>query len=370
MLYSDISNTLKIKFSENEDTLAQVINSIALEEISLAELIDAQASQVSFLAELYNKSCCHVKAIIDINHSLNGILEKIIQLHIQHQLMLTSIIKITSSTANITCPNITPDTCKIQPPLTNKVNLPETDKNSTIPIKADPTAQIVSKTSDGDSHTIQISSPHKSHIKTETNDTVAIGSKINTNICVDSSVAKSDITTTVNIDNPATVSSSIFLDDFTNVCTDITQNFKCNLKGRGVGTVEHQYDQFYGGISIVQAFVCSRPEDIDHNFLCYSVHKGTRMQILKAHPKSMKIWCSLTKDIKKVVVEGQGTIVMKERFKPDVYDTGHFMLIAAYKGCNFQEGYFEMRITSSCNTSNDHFSGKVNIDNSKLIIGI
>ncbi len=128
------------------------------------------------------------------------------------------------------------------------------------------------------------------------------------------------------------------------------------LKGRGVGTVQRKSDYFCGGISIIQAFVCSEPQGSADNHLCYSVHNSARMEVMAAFPESLKMECRATNNAKEVEIKGEGKIISKERFKPDVFDTGAFVLNVCYATGNCS---FEMAIKSKGNAGFDHCSGRI-----------
>lgn len=145
-----------------------------------------------------------------------------------------------------------------------------------------------------------------------------------------------------------------------------------------VGNVQCKSDYFYEGISIFQGFICTKPKDIMHNFLCYSVQKGIIMEVMSAIPQSLKMAYLELGDRKRVEIRGEGKITRKERFQPDNIDTCTFVLNILHKlhkdDCiyNYNDACihdcsntynnncsFEMTIKSEGNTCFDHHSGVI-----------
>lgn len=296
-------------YSQSKDTLAQILNSIALEEISQSEQIDAEANKILDFVEICNKDNFKIKNIISINQSVGSTLQKIIQLQMQHQLILTGIKENVNATGNTTIPDI------------------EKHLDST-------------ETGGKPKYTYTKQTGIKENVNA-TGNTLAL-----------------DIEKHLDSTNAEKNPNYMYTE----------QSCNCCLKGRGLGNIQYQHDPFHEGIAIIQTFVCSKGESLEDNFLCYSVHKGTSMEILKADPGSFKLNCSFTKDVKKVVLEGEGIIIRKERFELDKYDAGRFELIVVYSGFEFTEGSFEMRIKASTNSAYDQYSGKISLSDSKLII--
>jgi len=156
--------------------------------------------------------------------------------------------------------------------------------------------------------------------------------------------------------------------------------FRYMIQGRGVGTVSNPKDYFYNGIAIVQAFIhdedtcpadgtCKEKAKIiesndiwkANNFLYYSVHVNTCMQIITACSSGLKVGRHVHDGADIIMVEGKGEIIHKERFKPDIYEKGSFTLKIWPKQGTFSADSFQMVIKAGRHPEFSHDSGKVSL---------
>lgn len=143
---------------------------------------------------------------------------------------------------------------------------------------------------------------------------------------------------------------------------------KCSLVGRGQGGVSNCKDQFFGGISILQACVCRNCKDINDSSLCYSVHKGAVLQTFTAYPGSLIIKCPTDQHPDKLVIKGYGYITKKDDFWNDISVRGSFLLTVwddIWSGVKS----FHMIITADKCSELNHDSGVVSVKCIGLTIG-
>jgi len=143
---------------------------------------------------------------------------------------------------------------------------------------------------------------------------------------------------------------------------------KYSLRGRGVGSISNHCDPFHNGIGIIQTCIRHPFTNAKDDFLCYSVHKGKTMEIFSAFSSGLKIKCHMKKESKIATIEGTGSIVYKERFKPDTEDTGAFMLTIRYENNESGKSSFHFVIRPDNNTVLCHDSGEIILESPSLII--
>jgi hypothetical protein len=134
-----------------------------------------------------------------------------------------------------------------------------------------------------------------------------------------------------------------------------------SLKGRGQGVVSNRCDPFYGGIAIVQAGISNSCfNKNEKEFLCYSVIKGIKMQIFIAYPESLKLEYHETANETVLKIVGTGSVLFKERTKPDRCDEGSFVLTICHLESESENNSFEMIIAVKHNNDFNHSTGKMN----------
>jgi len=143
---------------------------------------------------------------------------------------------------------------------------------------------------------------------------------------------------------------------------------KYSLKGRGVGFISNHFDPFHNGIGIIQTCICHPFTNTKDNFLCYSVHKGNAMEIFSAFSSDLKIKCHTKKESRIATIEGTGSIVYKERFKPDTEDTAAFILTIRYENNKCGKNSFQFVIKPDNRTALCHDSGEIILESPSLII--
>ena len=143
---------------------------------------------------------------------------------------------------------------------------------------------------------------------------------------------------------------------------------KYSLIGRAVGLVSNICDPFHNGIAIIQACINHIDKNTKDNFLCYSVHKGNAMRIFSAFASGVKIKFITEKEFNKAIVEGTGSIVHKERFKPDTMDTACFILTISYENNESKRSIFQFVIKPDKKPDLFHDSGEISIECPGLII--
>jgi hypothetical protein len=139
----------------------------------------------------------------------------------------------------------------------------------------------------------------------------------------------------------------------------------CSLIGRGQGIVESLCDAFYDGIAIVQTGVsnaCLYRAEQKEEFFCYSVIKGIKMQIFIAYPQSLKFECLKTASGISLKIKGLGSIIFKERAKPDKSDEGSFIFTVCHDEDEPKKNTFEMMIEAKHNSDFNHISGKISTE--------
>lgn len=138
------------------------------------------------------------------------------------------------------------------------------------------------------------------------------------------------------------------------------------FKGRGQGTVTNLKDPYINGLAIFQAYISGA--DFEHKklFLSYSVMKGTKMLILLSSPENVKAEFILDSEHKAVRVEGTGTVIIKERSKPDITEKGSYTFNVR-TNCDGQMT-FETEIKSITDKLFIHQSGTIKSKASGIVI--
>ena len=134
------------------------------------------------------------------------------------------------------------------------------------------------------------------------------------------------------------------------------------IKGRALGFVSNTQDPFHRGIAIIQACVRAENSDKKDNILYYSVHKDTVMQIHSVLPGSLKVERIAEINSGKLVIQGMGTILHRERCKPDVCDSGSFTITIHYSGNEFTADSLHVSVKAGKNPAFNHDSGKIKLD--------
>lgn len=112
------------------------------------------------------------------------------------------------------------------------------------------------------------------------------------------------------------------------------------VRGRLQGIVTRREDPFGGGTAVVQTVVDGTSGKECGDFLCYSVMRGASMMILMARPGEWGGF-SVSRPAGILRVEGEGTVVRRERARPDVRGRGHFVLTVRREA---DGGCFEMAV--------------------------
>jgi len=178
-------------------------------------------------------------------------------------------------------------------------------------------------------------------------------------------------TATTTATQTCTTSSSTTTTKSTTTITSTTTRKKClcSLTGRGYGTILNKCDPFGKATAVLKASVCDKCVNKD-NLISYCVYMEDTLLFFNAFPESFIIECPKPCGPKKLTIKGKGLIVKKERCESDISDIGCFVLTVCDVDSDYEAERFEMVIHADSKNQLDHNSGVVNIDNSKLIIGL
>lgn len=177
-------------------------------------------------------------------------------------------------------------------------------------------------------------------------------------------------TATTTATKTCSTSSSTTTKSTTSTTTSTTRKkCLCSLIGKGYGTICNRCDNFSGGTAVLQASICDKCQNKD-NLLSYCIYMDDTLLFFNAFTESLIIECPKPCGPKKIIIKGIGLIVKKERCESDVSDIGSFVLTVCDVDSDYEADRFEMLISAESKKVLDHNSGIVNIQNSKLIIGL
>lgn len=143
------------------------------------------------------------------------------------------------------------------------------------------------------------------------------------------------------------------------------------FKGRGQGAIINRKDSFCNGLAIFQTYVSDTNHEDKERFLSYSVMKGTKMLVLLADPEKMITKFTLDSEYQTIRIEGTGTIIIRERSKADISQTGKYLFNVRTK--NGRDGFcaqmfFEIDVASNTNELSLHKSGLIESQSKSVVI--